>query len=39
LNNLTLHQTILAAVRGFRGKRSDGHLQDLTDIDFSLINS
>ena len=27
----------LAAIRGFRGKRSDVHLQDLTDIDFSLI--
>jgi len=27
-----------AAIRGFRGKRSDVHLQDLTDIDFSLIS-
>ena len=27
----------LAAIRGFRGKRSDVHLKDLTDIDFSLI--
>ena len=26
-----------AAKRGFRGKQSDVHLQDLTDIDFSLI--
>ena len=32
-----LLRSTLAAVRGFRGKRSDGHLQDLTDIDFSLI--
>ena len=32
-----LLRSTLAAVRGFRGKQSDGHLQDLTDIDFSLI--
>ena len=32
-----LLRSTLAAIRGFRGKRSDGHLQDLTDIDFSLI--
>jgi len=30
-------RSTLAAIRGFRGKRSDVHLQDLTDIDFSLI--
>jgi len=29
-------RSTLAAIRGFRGKRSDVHLQDLTDIDFSL---
>ena len=27
----------LAALRGFWGKQSDIHLQDLTDIDFGLI--
>jgi len=27
----------LAAILGFRGKRSDVYLQDLTDIHFSLI--
>jgi len=27
----------IAAIRGFRGKRSDVHLQNLTDFDFSLI--
>jgi len=27
----------LAAIREFRGKRSDVHLQDLTDTDFSLL--
>jgi len=32
-----LLRSTLAAIRGFRGKRSDVHLQDLTDIDFSLI--
>jgi len=32
-----LSRSTLAATRGFRGKRSDAHLQDLTDIDFSLI--
>jgi len=32
-----LVRSTLAAIRGFRGKRSDDHLQDLTDIDFSLI--
>jgi len=30
-------RSTLAAIRGFRSKRSDVHLQDLTDIDFSLI--
>jgi len=30
-------KSTLAAIRGFRGKRSDVHLPDLTDIDFSLI--
>jgi len=28
-----LLRSTLAAIRGFRGKRSDVHLQDLTDID------
>jgi len=32
-----LLRSTLAAIRGFRGKRSDVHLQGLTDIDFSLI--
>jgi len=32
-----LLRSTLAAIRGFRGKQSDVHLQDLTDIDFSLI--
>ena len=32
-----LLRSTLAAIRGFRGKRSDVHLQDLMDIDFSLI--
>jgi len=32
-----LLRSTLAAIRGCRGKRSDVHLQDLTDIDFSLI--
>jgi len=32
-----LLRSTLAAIRGFRSKRSDVHLQDLTDIDFSLI--
>ena len=32
-----LLRSTLAAIRGFRGKRSDVQLQDLTDIDFSLI--
>jgi len=32
-----LLRSTLAAVQRFRGKRSDVHLQDLTDIDFSLI--
>jgi len=32
-----LLRSTLAAIRGFRGKRSDVDLQDLTDIDFSLI--
>jgi len=32
-----LLRSTLAAIRGFRGKRSDVHLQDFTDIDFSLI--
>ena len=32
-----LLRSTLAAIRGFRGKRSDVHLQDLTDIDFSVI--
>ena len=32
-----LLRSTLAAIRGFQGKRSDVHLQDLTDIDFSLI--
>jgi len=32
-----LLRSTLAAICGFRGKRSDVHLQDLTDIDFSLI--
>jgi len=26
-----------SAIQGFWGKQSDVHLQDLTDIDFSLI--
>jgi len=30
-------RSTLAAIRGSGGKRSDVHLQDLTDIDFSLI--
>jgi len=30
-------RSTLVAIRGFRGKRSDVHLQDLTDTDFSLI--
>jgi len=33
----SLLRSTLAAIRGFRGKRSGVHLQDLTDIDFSLI--
>ena len=32
-----LLRSTLAAIRGFRGKQSDVHLQDLTDINFSLI--
>jgi len=32
-----MRRSTLAAIRGFRGKRSDVHLQDLTEIDFSLI--
>ena len=32
-----LLRSTLAAIRGFRGKRNDVHLQELTDIDFSLI--
>jgi len=32
-----LLRSTLAAIRGFCGKQSDVHLQDLTDIDFSLI--
>jgi len=32
-----LLRSTLAPLRGFRGKRIDVHLQDLTDIDFSLI--
>jgi len=32
-----LLKSTLAPIRGFRGKRSDVHLQNLTDIDFSLI--
>ena len=32
-----LLRSTLAAIRGFLGKRSDVHFQDLTDIDFSLI--
>ena len=32
-----LLRSTLAAIRGFRGKRSDVHLQDLMNIDFSLI--
>jgi len=32
-----LLRSTLAAIRGFRGKQSDVHLQDLTDVDFSLI--
>jgi len=32
-----LLRSTLAAIRGFQGKQSDVHLQDLTDIDFSLI--
>jgi len=32
-----LLRSTLAEIRGFRGKRSDVHLQDLTDIDFSLL--
>jgi len=32
-----LLRSTLAAIQGFRGKRSDVHLQDLTNIDFSLI--
>jgi len=30
-------RSTLTAIQGFQGKRSDVHLQDLTDIDFSLI--
>jgi len=30
-------RSTLAAIRGFRDKQNDVHLQDLTDIDFSLI--
>ena len=30
-------KSTLAAIRGFRGKWNDIHLQDLTDIDFSQI--
>ena len=30
-------RSTLTAIWGFRGKWSDVHLQDLTDIDFSLI--
>jgi len=32
-----LLRSTLAAIRGIRGKQSDIHLQNLTDIDFSLI--
>jgi len=32
-----LMMSTLATIRGFRGKRSDVHLQDLMDIDFSVI--
>jgi len=32
-----LLRSTLAAIRGFRGKRSDADLQDLTDINFSVI--
>jgi len=34
---LALSSSPLAAIRGFLGKQSDVQLQDLTDIDFSLI--
>jgi len=34
---LAFLRNTLAKIRGFRGKQSDVHLQDLTDIDFSLI--
>jgi len=34
-----LLRSTIAVIRGFRGKRSDVHLQDLTDINFSLIPS
>jgi len=34
-----LSTSTLAAAQGFQGKWSDVHLQDLTDIDFSLIPS
>jgi len=33
-----LLRSTLAVIQGFQGKRSDVHLQDLTDIDFSLIS-
>jgi len=33
----TLLRSTLAAIREFRSKQSDVHLQDLMDIDFSLI--
>jgi len=32
-----LLRSTLAAIRGFQGKQSDVNLQDLTDIDFSII--
>jgi len=32
-----LLRSTLTAIRGFRGKRSDVHLQDITVIDFSVI--
>jgi len=32
-----LLRNTLVVTQGFRGKRSDVHLQDLIDIDFSLI--
>jgi len=34
---IALLRSTLAAIWGFQGKRSDVHLQNITDIDFSLI--